>query len=86
MNGVAAKMLESTDGGATWSVPTSRRAQNTPGWWASWVRESQPDAPEPITSLAQIMEVNAGVVPSSSLDTTVPVVIDGSVTMELIYL
>jgi hypothetical protein len=39
-----------------------------------------------VTTVAQTLNVNAAVVGTSALDTSAPVALDGSLTIELVYL
>ncbi|MOA64853.1 hypothetical protein D3C78_1910400 [compost metagenome] len=52
----------------------------------SWTLAASPDTPEPVQSVAQVLKLNAAIVPADTLETSVPVNLDGSVTMELVYL
>jgi hypothetical protein len=85
VDGAAGKAIESTDG-SNWTSPALARVQNTTGWLMSWTPAASADVPEPVQNVAQVLKLNAAVVSSDNLETSVPVNLDGSVTMELVYL
>lgn len=85
VNGSSGKVITSTDG-TSWTNGTNVLFSNQAGWQMSWTAATSPAAPEPVTTVAQALTVNAAVVSTSALDTTAPVALDGSLTIELVYL
>jgi hypothetical protein len=84
VNGAAGKTLESADG-VTWNDAASGQVKNTPNWHMSWT-SAIGTTPEAINAITQTLELSAAVVPTNTLETSAPVPLDGSVTMELVYL
>jgi hypothetical protein len=85
VDGSTGKVITSTDG-TSWADGSNVLFSNQPGWLMSWTAAASPAAPEPVTTVAQTLNVNAAVVGTSSLDTSAPVALDGSLTIELVYL
>jgi hypothetical protein len=85
VDGSTGKVITSTDG-TSWADGSNVLFSNQPGWLMSWTAAASPASPEPVTTVAQTLNVNAAVVGTSALDTSTPVALDGSMTIELVYL
>lgn len=83
VNSATGKALESTDG-VTWNS-AGGKVKNTAGWIMSWTTAGG-TAPAAITSIAQTLELSAAIMPMNTLNTSQPIHLQGSVTMELVYL
>jgi hypothetical protein len=77
------RVIESFDGNS-WAHSTGE-FNNTANWRMSWASVAG-NTPEPIQAIAQELEIQAAVTATENLDTSVPINLDGSVTIELVYL
>jgi hypothetical protein len=84
VDGAVGKLIDSPDG-TTWTA-SAGTFSNVANSLMSWTSASGTTAPEPVTSVAQTLTVDAATIARSGLDTSVPVNLDGSVTFELKYL
>jgi hypothetical protein len=84
VNGAPGKVIESADGN-TWATSTGQFS-NVANSLISWTSAAGTNAPEPVTTVAQVLQVQAAVVKVADLDTSAPTTLDGSVTFEVNYL
>ena len=82
------RLIESFDNGASWDVPMFAAVRNPSGWRMSWTTAADlgKPMPKPMTEMVQRFAFAAAVVPTSTLVSNAPIVLNGSVTMELVYL
>ena len=85
VDGSTGKVITSADG-SSWSDGANVLFSNQAGWLMSWTAAGSGAAPEPVTTIAQALSINAAVVGTDTLDTSSPVSLDGSLTIELVYL
>lgn len=85
VNGIKGKVITSNDGTA-WTNGSNVLFSNQSGWLMTWTAAASPAAPEPVRTIAQGLNINAAVMGTDTLDTSAPVSLDGSLTIELVYL
>jgi hypothetical protein len=84
VDGAAGKVIDSLDG--TLWTNSNGQFSNVRNWALSWTSAAGTNAPEPVTTVVQELEVQVAVIPSADLDTSRAVNLDGSVTLEVQYL
>jgi type 1 fimbria pilin len=86
VNGQSGKLIYSNDKGATWSSPplTSGDSFAHADLWS--FSDSNGKVPVPITQASTNWKVNAALSPGSTLDMTREINLDGSQTIEIIYI
>ncbi|MDA8486729.1 DUF1120 domain-containing protein [Pseudomonas resinovorans] len=86
VNGSAGSSTRSQDNGATWATNASAAITTDQNHIVSWNAAGSPDDPVPVTSVSQTIRVNVHIAPENTLDTSSDITLDGSATIELVYL
>lgn len=76
----------SNDAGLNWGATSRSVLPHTPGVVISWNVTGQNADPDNVTLVAQPISVQLHVAPTETLDTSADITIDGSATIELVYL
>ncbi|MFJ7311504.1 DUF1120 domain-containing protein [Pseudomonas sp. NPDC098747] len=85
VDGSAGQLTRSTDSGTTWTKVADAMVNPAPTEIISWAATGT-DAPVPVTSVTQQFEIDLAIAPTSTLDTSTDITLDGSATIELVYL
>lgn len=87
INGSAGSLTMSYDNGVTWGANNSPWILHTdPNTLVSFNHATTADGPIPVTSVVTEVEVAPQIAPSSTLDISNKIMLDGSATLELVYL
>ncbi|MFJ7316650.1 DUF1120 domain-containing protein [Pseudomonas sp. NPDC098747] len=84
-DGSAGQLTRSNDSGATWTRMSSGFIEPSPTQIWSWAATGT-NAPIPVTSVNQEFEIDASIAATNTLDTSTEITLDGSATIELVYL
>ena len=87
VNGSAGNATKSLDDGVTWTTnATGSPITTSQNDIVSWNAAGAPADPIPVTSVSQTIRVNVHLAPENTLDTSSDITLDGSATIELVYL
>ncbi|MFJ7311543.1 DUF1120 domain-containing protein [Pseudomonas sp. NPDC098747] len=86
LDGVAAFKSKSDDGGVTWGTLNGTALSHSPGAVLSWNKIADNADPDLVTEVVQPLGVEMHIAPTNTLDISNEITIDGSTTIELVYL
>ena len=85
LNGSSGFYRASTDGGVSWDFNGPIIVSSGDDWISSWSTTTF-GSPAPISTLVQPLKIVTSISPSDNLDTSTEITINGSATIELVYL
>lgn len=86
VDGAAGKMIISTDAGTTWADSATGQLLNSSAWRMAWTPAAATPAPTPVTTVSQGLTLSAGIIATRDLNTSGAIALNGSLTLEVVYL
>ncbi|MFJ7311486.1 DUF1120 domain-containing protein [Pseudomonas sp. NPDC098747] len=86
VNTLSGFVTRSADSGVSWNAPNPSSIKNNASSVNSWNSSANSAPPEQITSVSQNISITTQMRPIDTIDTSQAITLDGSATIELVYL